>query len=59
MPNLAEDLISGAEAAAAHLGLPVRSIYHMVQTGQLPVIRKGRRLYFRRTELEQSFSSAA
>jgi len=59
MSNLAEDLISGAEAAAAHMGLPVRSIYHMVQTNQLPVIRKGRRLYFRKTELEQSFSSVA
>lgn len=59
MTILADDLISGADAAAAHIGLPVRSIYHLVQSGQLPVIRKGRRLYFRKTELEQSFSSAA
>jgi len=59
MPDLSEDLITGADAAAAHMGLPVRSIYHMVQSGQLPVIRKGRRLYFRKTELEQSFRSQA
>lgn len=57
--NLADDLIAGAEAAAAHIGQPVRSVYHLVQSNQLPVIRKGRKLYFRKTELERSFSSAA
>ena len=56
---LSADLINGAAAAAAYTGLPQRTIYHLVETGQLPAIRKGRRLYFRKTELEQSFSSAA
>lgn len=59
MANLADDLIAGADAAAAYLGIPARSVYHMVGAGQLPVIKKGRRLYFRKAELDQSFSSAA
>lgn len=59
MANLADDLIAGADGAAAYLGIPTRSIYHMVSAGHLPVIKKGRRLYFRKAELDQSFSSAA
>lgn len=57
--NLASDLIAGAEAAAAFSGLSARSIYHMVEAGQLPVIKKGRRLFFRKSELEKAFSSEA
>jgi excisionase family DNA binding protein len=59
MENLSKDLISGADAAADFSGLSRRAIYHMVDAGQLPVIRKGRRLYFRRSELEAAFRSAA
>lgn len=59
MPTLADDLIAGAEAAAAHTGLSVRQIYHLVYAEQLPVIRKGRRLFFRKTELERAFQAAA
>lgn len=56
---LANDLLAGADKAADYAGLSPRAIYHLVETGQLPVIRKGRRLYFRKSELEQAFSSAA
>ncbi|UUL84303.1 hypothetical protein [Sphingomonas qomolangmaensis] len=31
----------------------------MVEGGHLPVIRKGRKLFFRKSELEQAFRSAA
>lgn len=54
-PSLRDDLLFGAAAAAAHTGLTRRIIYHLVEAGALPVIRKGRRLYFRRSELDQAF----
>lgn len=55
---LTDDLLEGADAAAAFLGKSPRAIYHMVYANQLPVIRKGRKLYFRKSELERAFSSA-
>lgn len=56
---LSNDLLVGAAAAADYAGLERRVIYHLVETGSLPVIRKGRRLFFRKSELEAAFSSAA
>ncbi|MBB3475598.1 helix-turn-helix domain-containing protein [Sphingomonas sp. BK345] len=56
---LSEDLLDGANAAAAFIGVKPRVIYHLAEGGHLPVIRKGRRLYFRKTELEAAFSSQA
>ncbi|MCZ8320840.1 MAG: helix-turn-helix domain-containing protein [Novosphingobium sp.] len=53
------DLIHGAAAAATYCGLPRRVIYHLVENGELPVIRKGRKLFFRKSELEAAFRSAA
>jgi len=54
---LASDLLQGASAAAAFIGVTPRSVYHLVESGHLPVIRKGKRLYFRKSELEVAFSS--
>jgi len=54
---LRDDLLSGAKAASDYLGETPRAIYHMVEAGHLPVIRKGRRLYFRKSELEAAFRS--
>ena len=51
------DLLAGASAAAKHTGLSERAIYHLVYGGELPVTRKGRRLYFRKSELEAAFSA--
>jgi excisionase family DNA binding protein len=56
---LKDDLLPGAIAAAAYVGVKPRSIYHMTEAGQLPVIRKGKRLYFRKSELDRAFSSEA
>ena len=56
---LNHDLIRGAKAAASYCGLPRRAIYHLVESGELPVIRKGRRLFFRKSELEAAFRSEA
>ena len=56
---LADDLLPGANAAAAFIGVTPRQLYHLVEAGHLPAIRKGKRLYFRKSELERAFSSAA
>lgn len=55
---LSQDLLSGAKAAADYTGETPRAIYHMVEHGHLPCIRKGRKLYFRKSELEAAFRSS-
>ncbi len=57
--TLADDLLSGAKAAAEYLGETERAVYNMAEKGQLPCIRKGRKLYFRRSELNDAFRSGA
>lgn len=56
---LKDDLLPGAKAAAEYTGETTRAIYHMAEQGLLPVIRKGRKLYFRKSELDRAFSSEA
>lgn len=56
---LNSDLISGAIAAAAYCGLTPREIYHLTENGRLPVIKKGRKLFFKKSELEAAFRSDA
>ena len=56
---LADDLLSGATAAADYIGVKPRAVYHLVEEGRLPVVRMGKRLYFRKSELERAFSAAA
>ncbi|MFC4295465.1 helix-turn-helix domain-containing protein [Novosphingobium tardum] len=57
MQPLSNDLLSGAKAAADYIGETPRAVYHMSERGTLPVIRKGRKLYFRKSELEAAFRS--
>ncbi|WP_298465653.1 helix-turn-helix domain-containing protein [uncultured Erythrobacter sp.] len=58
---LAEDLLKGAKAVEQETGgmITQRQVYHLVEQGHLPVIRKGRSMYFRRSELEAAFCSNA
>ena len=51
------DLIDGATAAAEYTGLKPRQIYHMAETGLIPVIRIGRKIMFRKSELDAHFRS--
>lgn len=51
------DLIAGAADAARYTGLSRRQVYRLTEQGLLPVIRKGRRLYYRKSELEVAFTS--
>jgi len=53
--ELADDLLAGAAAASAYCGLTQRVIYHLTETGALPVKRIGRRLYYRKSELDDAF----
>lgn len=56
---LADDLLKGAKSVEAETGgmITQRQVYHLVEQGLLPVIRKGRSMYFRRSELEAAFRS--
>jgi len=56
---LNSDLIAGAANAAAFIGVTQRVVYHMCDAGTLPHIKKGRRLFFRKSELEAAFRSEA
>lgn len=55
--NIENDLIEGADAAAGILGLTKRQVYYMVAKNRLPSTRIGNRLYFRKSELERTFSA--
>jgi excisionase family DNA binding protein len=57
MQMLSDDLIKGAKGAASYTGLTERSIYHMTEQGLLPVIRKGRSLFYRKSDLDAAFKS--
>jgi excisionase family DNA binding protein len=58
MTTLADDLLKGARAAAAYVGLPEKQIYYLAEKGGLPVVRLGTRvLYFRKSDLDRAFSS--
>lgn len=59
MQTLSADLIRGARGAAEFTGLSRRMIYHLTENGNLPVIRKGRCLFYRKSDLEKSFSAEA
>ena len=56
---LHEDVIIGAKAAAEFCGLSPRFIYSMVERGDLPVVRSGKRLIFRKSALERALTGNA
>ncbi len=55
--TLGDDLLAGADAAARYAGLSTRAVYHLARQGEIPVIRKGRRLFFKRSDLDRAFAS--
>lgn len=54
--TLSEDLLAGADAAANFIGLKPKAVYRMTASGKLPVIRMGRNLFYRKSDLERAFS---
>ena len=49
------DLLYGAEDIAAHLGMTVAAVYHLIEEKRLPVFKIGRRVAARRSRLQQHF----
>jgi hypothetical protein len=47
MSEIIDDLITNADVIAEHLGVTVKAVYRMAQTGQGPVQRIGRKYYSR------------
>ncbi|MBW8294753.1 helix-turn-helix domain-containing protein [Sphingopyxis sp.] len=58
-PALSDDLIEGATRAASYIGTKPRTVYHLVEIGELPAMKKGKKLFFRKSELDAAFRSAA
>lgn len=56
MQGLSEDLLDGAAAAAKFLGLKPRQVYRLTEAGEIPVIRKGGKLFYRKSQLERAFA---
>ena len=59
MFELHDDLIAGGAAIAAYIGQSERATWHLIYLQEIPVIRKGRRIFARKSELELTFRTAA
>lgn len=58
---LCDDLLKGAAAAAEYLGPAFNrnAVYYMTRTGQLPVIKRGTQLFYRKSDLDRAFTAEA
>ena len=56
---LADDLLDGAEAISEFIGgrMTARKVYRLAEIEELPVVRVGRRIYARKSEIIRAFSS--
>lgn len=52
-----DELLTGATEAAKFTGMSRRQIYRLVEDGHLPCARKGRRLFFLKSDLRRAFQS--
>lgn len=52
-----DELLTGATEAAKFTGMSRRQIYRLVEDGHLPCVRKGRRLFFLKSDLRRAFQS--
>jgi diguanylate cyclase (GGDEF)-like protein/excisionase family DNA binding protein len=57
-PSSTEEWI-GIDAAAAHLAIPVRTLYRLAQRGQVPAAKVGRTWRFKRSMLDRFLAAAA
>ena len=56
---LSDDLLEGAAQIGRYIGKTERATFHLIYNQQIPVIRKGRRIFARKSELERAFSTDA
>lgn len=54
---LADDLLRGAKAAADYIGIDEKAVYYMVEKKRIPHTKMGRDLFFRKSELDDAFTS--
>lgn len=54
--KLSEDLIVGAPAAAAFVGVSPQVIYRLAAQGEIHARKMGKRLYFSRAALTRAFA---
>ena len=62
MQALSDDLIDGAKDCAEYIygssePAKVRKVFRLAASGDIPVIRKSNRMYFRKSELDRAFQS--
>lgn len=50
------DLLFGVDAIAKHLGLTIRQVKHLHETGSLPTFKQGRTVCARRSALARHFA---
>jgi excisionase family DNA binding protein len=53
---LSNDLLEGAKGASQYSGLKERTIYNLTETGKLPFVKVGGKLYFRKSALDRVFT---
>lgn len=57
--DLKDDLMDGGKAIADFLGPSEQATYRMIAKGEIPVIRIGKKIFGRRSEISARFRSAA
>lgn len=55
---LKDDLIKGAREASLYIGIKPRSVYSLCEKGAIPFARVGGGLYFRKSELDLTFTGS-
>jgi hypothetical protein len=56
-PKLAEDLMVGAKPIAEFMGLPVRQIFYLAETGRLPLFKIGNKWAARKSAIERHLAN--
>jgi hypothetical protein len=54
-PKLADDLLVGAKAISAWLGVPERKIFYWAETKRIPIFRVGNQLAGRKSTIARHF----
>ena len=56
--RMADDLLIGADAIAAFLGVSRRTVYHLARTKQLPIGRLGKQLIAKKSQLRRAIDNS-